>query len=175
MQLVLECCHPLEMCTHFPPSFLSHLRCFQSLLFSPFSLFYYWPSMKKVELTVAVSLIVIKYQKPIWPRNKLTWKMGVWGIVCVCVCVCVLRWMEEDCLGFCFLKNTQRFFLLFHILTIRMFSSSIVFFFFLAVPCVMWDLNCPTRDPTLIPSTGSMESYPLDCQGRPSIFVLSYN
>ena len=126
----MECCHPLEMCTHFPPSFLSHLRCFQSLLFSPFSLFYYWPSMKKVELTVAVSLIVIKYQKPIWPRNKLTWKMGVWGIVCVCVCVCVLRWMEEDCLGFCFLKNTQRFFLLFHILTIRMFSSSIVFFFF---------------------------------------------
>ena len=128
----MECCHPFEMCTHFPPSFLSHLRCFQSLLFSPFSLFYYWPSMKKVELTVAVSLIVIKYQNPIWPWNKLTWKMGVWGIVCVCVCVCVcvLRWMEEDCLGFCFLKNAQRFFLLFHILTIRMFSYSIVFFFF---------------------------------------------
>ena len=107
----MECCHPLEMCTHFPPSFLSHLRCFQSLLFSPFSLFYYWPSMKKVELTVAVSLIVIKYQKPIWPWNKLTWKMGVWGIVCVCVCVCVCFKMDGGRLfGVLFFKKYSEIF-----------------------------------------------------------------
>ena len=172
----MECCHPLEMCTHFPPSFLSHLRCFQSLLFSPFSLFYYWPSMKKVELTVAVSLIVIKYQKPIWPWNKLTWKMGVWGIVCVCVCVCVCFKMDGGRLfGVLFFKKYSEIFSTLshpHHQNVLIFYS---FFFFLAVPCVMWDLNCPTRDPTLIPSTGSMESYPLDCQGRPSIFVLSYN
>ena len=163
----MECCYPLEMCTHFPPSFLSHIRCFQSLLFSPFSLFYYWPSMKKVELTVAVSLIVIKYQKPVWPWNKLTWKMGVWGIVCVracvcvCVCVCVLRWMEEDCLGFCFLKNAQR---LFSTLSHPHHQNGLIFYSFVLFFSWLFHMSCgiSVAQPGIQPSSPALEAWSLN-------------
>ena len=35
------------------------------------------------------------------------------------------------------------------------------------MPCSMWDLSSPTRDLTHTPSSGSMESQPLDCQLSP--------
>ena len=43
------------------------------------------------------------------------------------------------------------------------------FFFFLAMLCGMWDLSSPTRDRTLVPCNGSMESQPLDFQGSQSL------
>lgn len=38
--------------------------------------------------------------------------------------------------------------------------------------CAMWDLSTPTRDWTLNPCSGSMESYPLDLQGSPPNLLL---
>ena len=46
-------------------------------------------------------------------------------------------------------------------------------FLFLAVPCGMWDLSCPTRDQTRIPLHWKVKSQPLDCQGIPWISVIS--
>ena len=43
------------------------------------------------------------------------------------------------------------------------------FFFFLAMLCGTWALSPPTRDRTLVPCNGSMESQPLDCQGSQSL------
>ena len=40
-------------------------------------------------------------------------------------------------------------------------------FFFLAVPCSMWDLSSTTRDRICTPCIGSVESWPLDLQGSP--------
>ena len=42
--------------------------------------------------------------------------------------------------------------------TFFFFNLKNFFFYFLAAPCSMWDLNSPTRDRTHIPCSGSTES-----------------
>ena len=46
-------------------------------------------------------------------------------------------------------------------------TFSLSFFFFLSVPHGLWDLSCPTRDPTRAQGSESEESQPLDRQGIP--------
>ena len=41
------------------------------------------------------------------------------------------------------------------------------FFFWLCVPCGVWDLSSPAKDRTCAPCSRSAESLPLDCQGSP--------
>ena len=53
------------------------------------------------------------------------------------------------------------------------FSLNLLFFFFLAVPQVMWDLSSPTMDVTHVLCSGSSESSPLEGQGSPWLLTES--
>ena len=55
---------------------------------------------------------------------------------------------------------------------LNLFILLLLFGFFLAMPCGMWDLSSPTRDQTCVLCRGSMESLQLDHLGSPFLRCL---
>ena len=49
----------------------------------------------------------------------------------------------------------------------------VLLFSFLAAPHGSWDPNPLTRDRTLVPCSGNMESSPLDCKGSPCLNIFT--
>ena len=49
----------------------------------------------------------------------------------------------------------------------------LLFYLFIFWLCSMQDLSSWTRDRTHVPCSGSMESYPLHCQGIPTVIILN--